>query len=373
MDADWIEGAGATLMDESDTLQSTQGSRKPKDRDFVETHEGMFFCVTGYLHPPDRYTAYLKYSPVSEGKWKSGETSYHRELEYYHVDQVARTISYLERAYPQYVHYCPVRDIKFSMVPHVFVRKYYLPEQRFSKILKAPQDPLEEELNVFASEIVAIAGIEAADLGITGSILLGLHNPSFSDIDLLVYGLENAQKVRTALKEGRSSRIQPVSGETLEEWCTSVTEHFSLDYKEACHLAKRRWNYGFFEGRYFSIHATRKEDEIRENYGDRIYREVGAARIRAVVTDASESLFMPAVYRVEAVEVIESTAEEQRAASLQEVVSYEGLYRDVVDEGEEIEAFGKLEHINGQSYRLLVGTTGRRGGGYIRPALLKEG
>jgi predicted nucleotidyltransferase len=221
--------------------------------------------------------------------------------------------------------------------------------------------------------VVSVAGIEAADLGITGSILLGLHNPSFSDIDLLVYGLENAQKVRMALKEGGSSRVQPVAGETLNGWCASVVEHFSLDYKEAYHLAKRRWNYGFFDGRYFSIHATRKEDEIRENYGDRIYREAGAAGIRAVVTDASESLFMPAVYRVEDVEVIGGEVEGQRAALLREVVSYEGLYRDVVDDGMEIEASGKLERINGEYYRLVVGTTGHRGGGYIRPALLEEG
>jgi len=43
-------------------------TRKPKDRDFVETLEGLLFCVVGYLHPPDKYTAYLKYSPAAEGR-----------------------------------------------------------------------------------------------------------------------------------------------------------------------------------------------------------------------------------------------------------------------------------------------------------------
>jgi len=41
--------------------------RRPKDRDFVETAEGFFFCLVGYLHPPDRYTAYLKYTPAESG------------------------------------------------------------------------------------------------------------------------------------------------------------------------------------------------------------------------------------------------------------------------------------------------------------------
>jgi len=342
-------------------------SRKPKDRDFIETKEGMFFCVTGYLHPPDKYTAYLKYSPAPVGKWKSGDICYSRELEYYHVGKVVDTIAYLERNYPHYVHYCPVRGIKFSMVPREYVENYYVPEERLEEILAVPRDLLEEEVRAFVSEIVAITGIETSDLGITGSILLGIHNPEFSDIDLLVYGLENALKVRAALKEGRSAKIRPVTGKALEEWCASVARRFPLSYEEARYLAGRRWNYGFFEGRYFSIHPTRKDDEIRENYGDRIYREKGVARIRAIVSDANEALFTPAVYRMEDVKVLEGDEEVQHL--LREIVSYEGLYRDIVDDGEEIEAKGKLESVNEQYYRLVIGTTMLKGEEYIKPTI----
>ena len=328
----------------------------------------MFFCVTGYLHPPDRYTAYLKYSPAPVGKWKSGEIYYRRDLEYYHVGKVADTIAHLERNYPHYVHRCPVRGIKFSMIPQDYVRKYHLPEQRLKEILENPRDPLEEEVCAFVSEIIACTGINEEDLGITGSILLGIHNPEFSDIDLLVYGLENALKVRTALKEGRSTKIRPVTGTVLEEWCASVVKHFPLSYEEAQYSAGRRWNYGFFRDRYFSIHPTKKDDEIGENYGDKIYREKGVARIKAIVSDASESLFMPALYRIDEVEVIEGEVEAQRAAPLlKEVLSYEGLYRDVVDSGEEIEARGKLESVNDRHYELVIGTTTLQGEGYIKP------
>ena len=345
------------------------GERKPKDRDFIETEEGMFFCVTGYLHPPDKTTAYLKYSPTPVGKWKGGEIQYHRELEYYHVSLVADTVAYLERKYPHHVHYCPVRNITFSMIPQEYVKKYYLPEQRLAEILEAPQDPLEEELRAFVSEIVACTGIKREDFGITGSILLGIHNPEFSDVDLLVYGLENAWKVRAALKERRSASIRPVTGKVLEEWCASVANRFPLSYEEACYLGRRRWNYGFFGERYFSIHPTRKDDEIAEDYGDRYYREKGAARIRATVSDASESLFMPALYRIEGVEVIEGEAAAQQ---VREVVSFEGLYRDVVDSGAQIEARGKLESVNEQTYRLVIGSTALKGQGYIKPALERE-
>ncbi len=346
-----------------------QRARKPKDRDFIETKEGMFFCVTDYLHPPDKYTAYLKYSPAPVGKWKGGEICYRRELEYYHVSKVADTIAYLEQNYPHYVHYCPVRDIKFSMIPQEYVKKYYVPEQRLQEILDAPRDPLEEEVRAFVSEIIACTGVNEESFGITGSILLGIHNPDFSDIDLLVYGLENSLKVRAALKEGRSAKIRPVTGNALEEWCASVVKHFPLIHEEARYLAERRWNYGFFGDRYFSVHPTRKDDEIRENYGDRVYRERGIARIRAIVSDANEALFMPALYRVEEVKVIEGEAEAQH---VREVVSFEGLYRDVVDAGEEIEAKGKLESVNDRYYRLVIGTTMLRGEEYVKPTIGRE-
>jgi predicted nucleotidyltransferase len=346
------------------------GARKPKDRDFIQTKEGMLFCVTGYLHPPDKYTAYLKYSPAPVGKWKSGGISYRRELEYYHVGKVADTIAFLKRNYPQYVHDCPVRGIKFSMVPQEYVKRYYLPEKRLREIMVSTSDVLEEEVYAFASEIMSHAGIREEDLGVTGSILLGIHNPRFSDIDLLVYGLENALKVRAMIKEERSDRIRGVDGKALQDWCATVAEHFPLSYEEARYLAGRRWNYGFFEGRYFSIHPTRKDAEIGENYGDRVYREKGVARVRAVVSDASESLLMPAVYRVENVEVLEG-AEEMRHR-LREIVSYEGLYRDVVDSGKEVDARGKLESVNNQYYRLVVGTTMLEGEGYIKPTIERK-
>jgi len=346
-----------------------QRERKPKDRDFIQTKEGMFFCVTGYLHPPGKYTAYLKYSPSWKGKWRDKETTYRRELDYYHVSNVAKTIQYLGRNYPHYVHYYSAWDIKFSIVPQEYVKRYYLPEERLSEIFITTRDTLEEEVYDFASEIIAHTGITEGDLGITGSILLDIHDPQFSDIDLLVYGLENAFKVRAMIKRGKSDRIHNVTGKALQDWCTTVAKHFPLTSDEAEYFASRRWNYGFFRNRYFSIHPTRKDAEIKERYLDNIYKDKGEATIRATVSDARESLFMPAVYRIEDVEDIKGGAEVQLAApELREVISYEGLYRDIVDSGEKIEAKGKLESVNGTYYRLLIGTTKLKGKGYIKPA-----
>lgn len=343
-----------------------QGKRKPKDRDFFQTQEGMFFCVTGYLHPPDRYTAYLKYAPASSGKWHSGEIAYQRQLPYYHVNHVVETIRYLERYHPHYVYDCPVRDIRFSMVPRSHVACYYTPRERLREILAGPRDLLEEEVHGMATEIVACTGIKPGDLGITGSILIGLHNPDFSDIDLLVYGQESARKLQSALRQDKIPNIRRPDRKQSDQWSLRIAGRFPLSQEEAQHIASRRWNYGFYGERYFSIHPTRTDAEITEKYGDHIYRGLGVARVRAVVVEAKESLFMPATYRVRNVQVLDGNPE---AAEVCEIVSYEGLYCDVADVGQQVEAYGKLESVDEIPRRLVIGTTMSRGEGYVKPVI----
>ncbi|MDY7039763.1 MAG: hypothetical protein SVX38_02750 [Chloroflexota bacterium] len=328
----------------------------------------MLFCVTGYLHPPDRYTAYLKYSPAPAGKWRGGETFYRREMSYYHVRNVAAMIELLAQNYPHYVHYCPVRGIRFSMIPRQYVTEYYRPEERLAEILALPRDPLEEELRDMVAEIVAHAEIAPHYLGITGSVLLGIHDPSFSDIDLTVYGLENSLRLEKMIRESRSECFRPIGEDELSTWAQNIAGRFSLTYEQARYLAGRRWRYGYFGQRYFSLHPTRRDDEIREQYGNHIYRDRGVVRISATVVDASESMFLPAIYRVADVTILEREVEESIGDfEIEEIVSYEGLYCEVADAGDDIEVRGKLESVDDQAFRLVVGTTMLKGEEFVKP------
>ncbi|MCR4408294.1 MAG: hypothetical protein NUW24_15475 [Anaerolineae bacterium] len=345
--------------------------RKPKDRDFIQTTEGLLFCVTDYLHPLDKYTAYLKYSPSLVGKWKNGETFYRREMNYYHVREVAATVEFLEQNYPHYVHYCPVRGIRFSMVPHQYVRKYYCPEDRLAEILAHPHDPLEEEVCDLVTEIVAQTGISVENMGITGSILLGIHDARFSDIDLTIYGLENSLRIKTMIRERRSKRFRPENEEERHAWSQNIAARFPLTYAQARDLADRRWRYGYFGQRFFSLHPTRRDEEIREQYGDHIYRGRGAMRIAATVIDASESMFLPAVYHIANVTILERSVEDLIGeVEITEIVSYEGLFCEVAETGDEVEVYGKLEQIDdGRTCRLVVGTMLLKGDDYIKPLM----
>ena len=137
---------------------------------------------------------------------------------------------------------------------------------------------MEEEGRDLALEIAACASISPRDLGITGSTLIGLHDPAFSDIDLTIFGLDKARAVREALRQSRSTRIRGLDRDTIAKWANGISNRFPLTVEEAQHLARRRWNYGSFGGRYFSLHPTRVDAEITGQYGNLVYRASGSAR-----------------------------------------------------------------------------------------------
>lgn len=340
--------------------------RKPKDRDFIETLEGFFFCVVGYLHPPDKYIAYLKYSPAEQGLWKREGQAYHRQLAYYHAHQVGQTLDYLKENYPHYVHHSQVWDMDFSMVPHDSVKTYFHPERRLAQILTSPADSLEEETVKIVAQIRRLAGIPLNDLGITGSILLGIHNPEFSDIDLMVFGRQNVNRLRQILSAMALPGLSPMDAAYANEWCRGVVKNFGLEYRQAHWLVTRRWNFVYFgESRHVvSIHPTRTDDEIREIYGDHSYKDVGVAHLRARIADARDALYLPALYAIEQVEILDGPQVE-----VAQICSYEGLFSQVGEAGDWIAARGKLEQIDGgPRHRLVIGSGRREGQEFLLPA-----
>jgi len=327
----------------------------PRDRDFVETVEGLLFCVVGYLHPPDQATAYLKYVPDPEGKWRRGETGYSRVIPFYHVSQVENTYGFLRENHPEYVYSCPVRNITVSSVPRERIKAYYRPRERLAAIMEGPRDSLEFKLRDLVTILSGLAGLDVKDLGVTGSILTGSHSPEFSDIDLTVYGRKASAALREALRETRRNDgvIQPFNASKREVWSLNREGRFPLGFGELMEFAERRWNYGEYMDTYFSIHPVRTDDEIREEYGDNVYTSVGSVKGSATVADASEAIYLPAIYKLKDVET-------DSGVDVSEVASYEGLYADMFYPGERVEFSGVLERVEGKRslHRVVVGGAG---------------
>ncbi|MGQ9461333.1 MAG: hypothetical protein ACUVRA_08935 [Candidatus Bathyarchaeaceae archaeon] len=342
-----------------------------RDRDFIQTREGFFFCVVGPFHPLDRVISYLKYVPARLGLWGKGKKRFRRVMRAYTIPSLLETFSLLERNYPQYLFHSPYYSITMTAVPHECLTKHYKPEEKLAQLVQASRlDPLQKKLTRFTSFLAEISGVPPSFFGVTGSILLDIHRPEFSDLDVTVYGLKNSLAVKEVLTRAyssSSSAVKRFEGNSLRAWCESKAQRYPLTPEEALKIYERKWNLGFFENTPFSIHPVKLEQEVEEEYGDKTYYPVGSAIVRAVVYENSDCLFLPCVYSVREVNIVEGPQVE----NIEEVVSYEGLYDNLAEVGESIVAQGKLERVIdrkvGREYhRILVGSPEGKGMEYIK-------
>ena len=341
-----------------------------RDRDYIETIEGMFFTVVGNVHPNNYAIAYLKYIPSPNGKW-GNDKKFKRALPYYTVPMLLDTISYLKRHYPHYVKYFDELEIEMSAVPIDRIHKHYKPEERLQEIIENPRDQLEAMVAELAQIVADEADIPISDLGVTGSILIGIHRP-FSDIDLVVYGRESALKVREALKrlyQEPKRGIDKLPQDKFNELLDRRQRLFYLSKDDAEIICMRKWNRGSFKGKDFSMHPVKKEHEINEAFGEFKYKPIGIATIRGIVVNAVDAIFMPSRWMIE----VEDFIEGREVNNLMELCSYEGLYMGVIGEGEKFEAKGKVEAVYRRGrlshYRLLIGSPEAGGLDYIKPLL----
>ncbi len=289
-----------------------------------------------------------------------------RVLKSYTIPSLLETFTLLKEESPHYTFHSEVYGIEMSAVPRDYISKHYLPEEKLKAIFRLPKpDRLQKVIIELVSLLSVRSGIPISEFGITGSVLLEIHNPEFSDIDLTVYGRENSALLKKTLREESIGRLE---GKELKDWCKRKTERYPITLKEALIIYRRKWNIGKFEGVNFSLHPVKTEEELEEKYGDKIYRALGEVTIGATVSEDLDSMFLPAVYKVEDVDITRGEA----IGDIKEVVSYESLYADIATEGERIKVRGKLEEVTEKKsgkvyYRVLVGSPQGKGREYIKP------
>lgn len=291
-------------------------------------------------------------------------------MQAYTISNLLNTFSHLERRYPHYLFYSPFYNILMTAVPLEYITRHYKPEEKMARLFQVSRlDGLQKKLKRFVFLLSKKSGVPLESFGVTGSILLHIHQ-SFSDLDVTVYGLKNSLAVKRTLIDAYSywkSPIQRFESKALKTWCTSKVKSFPLTFDEAIRIYQRKWNIGVFEGTRFSVHPVKLEEELTEKYADKAYEPVGSVVMGAVVEENADSMFLPSVYRVENVKVIKGP----QVTDVKEVVSYEGLYSDIAEIGETILVKGKLEEVHDtktkQKYhRVLVGSPEGKGKEYIK-------
>jgi predicted nucleotidyltransferase len=341
------------------------------DRDFITTPEDFLFCVIGGIHPTQRVISYLKYRPQPQGLW-GRKTRYLRTMKNYTVPSLQETLQLINAQYPQYLYYSRVLNTEISAIPIKHIQRHYKPEVKLVELFhREPRDSLQSSVIDLVSTLSQQTAIPPECFGITGSILTDIHQPSFSDIDLTVYGLNNGWKIRHYLQDtfqDNSSLFTRHRAKARQQVLARWSQRYPLTVTEAEQIYIRRWNYGFFHNTAFSIHPIQPRKEIEHQYADQQFHSMQMIEGSAKIVDVEKSLFLPAIYEITDF----NDADRSNKIVVHQIVSFNGLYNGIFEEGETVYVRGKLEkaedkHRQQKYYRILVGSLLAKGQDYIKP------
>ena len=325
---------------------------KPREGDFIETHQDLIFDVKGLIHPPNRIIAFIRYFPSKEKERKRKNKIYSK------IYSLSRRYAWLEENLPEYLVYDPIFDEVLCEVPVEDIKKHYNPVETVKRLLKAESlDFLEFKALELASLLRSSANISWNAIGVSGSIMVGLHTPS-SDIDMVIYGSENCRKVYSAIEsllKDFSCSLKPYSLDELRQLFDFRSKDTLMSFEDFAKVESRKFLQGKFMQTDYYIRFVKDWNEIEENYGDVRYKNVGYGKIEATVIDDSESIFTPCTYKIENVKVLEGP----NAEPIMEVASFRGRFCEQARKGEKIVAQGKIEQVTKKDgatyYRLLIG------------------
>lgn len=326
---------------------------RAREGDFIETVEGLIFDVKGLIHPPDRIIAYLRYFESSEGERARGSKRYMKVYSLSDRDIVLR------QKYPHYIYYDDVFGEWLEGVSNSLITEHYQPIHKALSLIRGwDLSVIETQAVKFIQEIHDYASIPMGNIGVSGSILVGLYSSS-SDIDIVVYGRRESITAYNGLKALLSEKKNGFSPYNISD-LKKLYDFRSMDtwmpFNEFCKVELRKSFQGKFLGRDFFVRFVLDWDEVDEKYGDRVYRSVGYARIKALVEDDLDAIFTPCLYKVSEVKLLEGECDTRL---LREIVSFRGRFCDHARRGEHVVAQGKIEKVVGKDgseyYRMVLG------------------
>ncbi len=326
---------------------------KACEGDLIKTKSNVIFDVKGLVHPPNKVVAFPRFIPMPQGPRQGKNGNYGK------IYNLSERFKFLQEKMPNLIVPDPVFGETLCEVPIAEIAEHYQPNKKLQE-LRASKNlgSLEKKALQLAEDLKNQADIPWSAIGISGSILAGLYTTK-SDIDPLVYGVENCRKAYAALQvllKDKKSHFKPYTKKELQD----LFEFRSKDTKMSFEDFEKVENRKAFQGKYmetdYFVRFVKEWDENAEQYGDILYKNSGYVKILATISDKSDSLFTPCTYKIDNVKVLEGP----ELSPIKEVVSFRGRFCEHAKNNEKIEAQGKIELVKNKNnpseyYRLMLG------------------
>ena len=328
-----------------------------RDRDAIQTEEGLIFRVFGCSHPKDAYVCDGEYasSKIFLSKDPRAPRTGRSEVFYkFYNDEGMKLVA---KKYPQYLINHEMLGSKIVGVPQTLITEVRQPQPRLQDLLRAgPTDPLLAAMERVLGIATERSSVSAQSFGVFGSMLHGFHHPKFSDIDFTIYGKTENAKMRQTMAElyddkdsGLRNEFESKNVMNGKDW-----RFKNFDIKDFVWHQRRKMIYGLYDDTKDSGRIIKAEfepvkswGEIKSEYDSKTYiMQRGWVKLIARVTADDEAPFIPSIYGIEPLEILSGPKE---ALEAKRVFSYMEEFRQQVQKDETVIVEGNLEKVESQS------------------------
>jgi predicted nucleotidyltransferase len=183
-----------------------------RDRDAIVTKEGLVFRVFGYSHPANSFICDVEYASeriFTSSNRKAPRNGAQNVWYKFYEDEGWR---FLKKTFPQYLLFNSMLQRQVVGVDRQDVFEVRKPEEKLRAIMStAAKDDLLKATREVVGTATKHSGLKPENFGVFGSLLHDFYHPKYSDIDLTVYGKDNALKLsRIGQSQGLAfSELQP--------------------------------------------------------------------------------------------------------------------------------------------------------------------
>jgi predicted nucleotidyltransferase len=323
---------------------------KLRDRDVIVTRDGIIFRVYGCLHPSGAYVCDPEYASPTVFRSANPRARRGENSTVYYKFFADEGLKLVLNSFPRYtVFYEPLQKCLVG-VNETDIAEVRKPDIGLQQVLeKEPNDVLLKALHDLLERVLSQSGLNEKNFGVFGSLLHGFYHPNLSDLDFIVYGRENMDRLCEALetlyREDPSLRNEFDSMKAVEskDW-----KFINYSLKEYLWHQRRKMIYAYFDSKAAGRVVKAEFEPVKawtENVNEfnNFARIFHAGWIKAIVeiTDDKEAPFIPSIYQIQVKDVLDGPEVE----NITRIFSYMEEFRMQAKKGERVLVEGNLEKV----------------------------